>query len=63
MSQGGQRKLVALALAYLVPTTSPVILSRLADLVSLWSSVLAQTEENESGECVQQTRTSTCGAD
>ncbi|GJN91530.1 hypothetical protein Rhopal_004553-T1 [Rhodotorula paludigena] len=50
MSQGGQRKLVALALAYLVPTTSPVVLSRLADLVSLWSSVLAQTEENESGD-------------
>ncbi|GAA6004411.1 hypothetical protein JCM10207_000715 [Rhodosporidiobolus poonsookiae] len=50
MSQGGQRKLIALALAYLAPTTNPVILSRLPDLVSLWSSVLAQTEESDSGD-------------
>ncbi|BGP12651.1 hypothetical protein JCM10213v2_000568 [Rhodosporidiobolus nylandii] len=50
MSQGGQRKLAALALAYLVPSTNPVILGRLPDLVSLWSSVLAQTEETDSGD-------------
>ncbi|BGP36629.1 hypothetical protein JCM10449v2_000530 [Rhodotorula kratochvilovae] len=50
MSQGGQRKLAALALAYLVPTTSPVVLGRLADLVSLWSSVLALTEESAAGD-------------
>lgn len=52
MSQGGQRKLAALALAYLAPTTSAVVLGRLTDLVSLWSSVLALTEESEGGECV-----------
>lgn len=52
MSQGGQRKLAALALAYLIPTTNPVVLGRLTDLVSLWSSVLALTEESEGGECV-----------
>ena len=52
MSQGRQRKLAALALAYLVPTTNPVILGRLSDLVALWSSVLAQTEESDQGECV-----------
>ncbi|CEQ38881.1 SPOSA6832_00361, partial [Sporobolomyces salmonicolor] len=49
-SQGGQRKLIALALAYLVPTTSAVILSRLPDLVSVWSGVLAQTEETQEGD-------------
>ena len=52
MSQGRQRKLAALALAYLVPTTNPVILGRLSDLVALWSSVLAQTEESDQGGCV-----------
>lgn len=52
MSQGRQRKLAALALAYLVPTANPVILSRLSDLVALWSSVLAQTEETDQGEYV-----------
>ncbi|GAA5972295.1 hypothetical protein JCM11641_002396 [Rhodosporidiobolus odoratus] len=50
MSQGGQRKLAALAFAYLVPTTNPAILNRMPDFVSLWSSVLAQTEETESGD-------------
>ncbi|GAA5932542.1 hypothetical protein JCM3775_005950 [Rhodotorula graminis] len=50
MSQGGQRKLAALALAYLAPTTSAVVLGRLTDLVSLWSSVLALTEESEGGD-------------
>ncbi|GAA5891120.1 hypothetical protein JCM6882_006430 [Rhodosporidiobolus microsporus] len=50
MSQGGQRKLAALALAYLVPTTSHAVLNRLPDLVSLWSSVLALTEETDSGD-------------
>ncbi|GAA6036573.1 hypothetical protein JCM8097_001232 [Rhodosporidiobolus ruineniae] len=50
MSQSGQRKLAALALAHLVPTTNPVVLGRLADLVSLWSSVLALTEETETGD-------------
>ncbi|TNY19776.1 armadillo-type protein [Rhodotorula diobovata] len=50
MSQGGQRKLAALALAYLIPTTNPVVLGRLTDLVSLWSSVLALTEESEGGD-------------
>ncbi|GAA6047821.1 hypothetical protein JCM3770_004659 [Rhodotorula araucariae] len=50
MSQGGQRKLAALALAYLVPTTNPVVLGRLGDLVSLWSSVLALTEESAAGD-------------
>jgi hypothetical protein len=50
MSQGGQRKLVALALAHLVATTRSVVLERLPDLVSTWSSALAQTEETESGE-------------
>ncbi|GAA5872418.1 hypothetical protein JCM16303_004510 [Sporobolomyces ruberrimus] len=50
MSQGGQRKLVALALAELVATTNPIVLSRLADLVALWSGVLAQTEETQEGD-------------
>ncbi|GAA5889895.1 hypothetical protein JCM5296_003642 [Sporobolomyces johnsonii] len=50
LSQGGQRKLVALALAYLIPTTNAVILSRLPDLVVLWSGVLAQTEETQEGD-------------
>ncbi|BGP21505.1 hypothetical protein JCM10295v2_000380 [Rhodotorula toruloides] len=50
LSQGAQRKLIALALAHLVATVNPVILGRMADLVSLWSSVLAQTEESESGD-------------
>ncbi|GAA5826975.1 hypothetical protein JCM11251_002187 [Rhodosporidiobolus azoricus] len=50
MSQGGQRKLAALAMAYLVTSTNPVILNRLPDIVSLWTSVLAQTEETESGD-------------
>lgn len=50
MSQGGQRKLVALALAELVATTRTTVLERLPDLVSVWSSALAQTEETESGE-------------
>ncbi|KAJ8297055.1 Importin-11 [Rhodotorula toruloides] len=50
LSQGAQRKLVALALAHLVAAANPVILGRMADLVSLWSSVLAQTEESESGD-------------
>ncbi|GAA5866359.1 hypothetical protein JCM3774_006631 [Rhodotorula dairenensis] len=50
MSQGRQRKLAALALAYLVPTSNPVILGRLSDLVALWSSVLAQTEETDQGD-------------
>ncbi|TKA55315.1 hypothetical protein B0A53_02239 [Rhodotorula sp. CCFEE 5036] len=50
MSQGRQRKLAALALAYLVPTTNTVILGRLSDLVALWSSVLAQTEESDQGD-------------
>jgi hypothetical protein len=50
MSQGSQRKLTALALAHLIPTTRTVILSRLPELVSLWSGVLAETEETETGE-------------
>ncbi|ORY75687.1 armadillo-type protein [Leucosporidium creatinivorum] len=50
MSQGGQRKLVALALAHLIATTRSVVLERLPDLVSTWSSALAQTEETESGD-------------
>lgn len=50
MSQGGQRKIVALALAELVVTNNPVVLSRLPDLVALWSGVLAQTEETQEGE-------------
>ncbi|BGP52842.1 hypothetical protein JCM8202v2_000399 [Rhodotorula sphaerocarpa] len=50
MSQGRQRKLAALALAYLAPTAGPVVLEQLADLVALWSSVLAQTEETEQGD-------------
>ncbi|POY71320.1 hypothetical protein BMF94_5632 [Rhodotorula taiwanensis] len=50
MSQGRQRKLAALALAYLVPTTSPTMLGRLSDFIALWSSVLAQTEETEQGD-------------
>ncbi|BGP28678.1 hypothetical protein JCM10296v2_000414 [Rhodotorula toruloides] len=50
LSQGAQRKLVAVTLAHLVATVNPVILGRMADLVSLWSSVLAQTEESESGD-------------
>ncbi|GAA6061030.1 hypothetical protein JCM10212_004604 [Sporobolomyces blumeae] len=50
MSSGGQRKLVALALANLVTTTDTVVLSRLADLVALWSGVMAQTEETDNGD-------------
>lgn len=60
MSQGGQRKLAALALAYLAPTTSAVVLGRLTDLVSLWSSVLALTEESEGGECVPHSLSCAC---
>lgn len=50
ISQNGQRKLIALALAYLVSTARPVVLLRLPELVSVWSSVMAETEENETGE-------------
>ena len=50
LSQGGQRKIVALALAELVVTTNPIMLSQLGDLVALWSGVLAQTEETVEGE-------------
>ncbi|GAA5896429.1 karyopherin KAP120 [Sporobolomyces salmoneus] len=50
MSQGGQRKIVALALAELVVTTNPIVLSRLGDLVASWSGVLAQTEETLEGD-------------
>ncbi|GAA5940300.1 karyopherin KAP120 [Sporobolomyces koalae] len=50
MSQAGQRKVVALALANLTATTNPVVLSRLSDLVALWSGVLAQTEETQEGD-------------
>lgn len=50
MSQGGQLKLTALALAHLVATNRPVVLERLADIVSVWTGVLAQTEETETGE-------------
>ena len=50
MSQGGQRKIVALAVAELVVTNNPIVLSRLPDLVALWSGVLAQTEETQEGE-------------
>ena len=50
MSQGGQRKLTALALAHLVPTTRTVILDRLPEMISVWTSVLAETEESENGE-------------
>lgn len=50
LSQGGQRKIVALALAELVVTTNPIVLSQLGDLVALWSGVLAQTEETVEGE-------------
>lgn len=52
MSQGGQRKLTALALAHLVAANRPVVLERLPDIVSAWTGVLAQTEEDESGESV-----------
>ncbi|GAA5831223.1 hypothetical protein JCM3766R1_002972 [Sporobolomyces carnicolor] len=50
LSQGGQRKIVALALAELVVTTNPIVLSQLGDLVALWSGVLAQTEETVEGD-------------
>lgn len=52
MAQGSQRKLTALALAYLLPTTSPVILSRLAEFFSIWASVMAEAQESETGEFV-----------
>jgi hypothetical protein len=50
LSSGGQRKIVALALGELIVTKNPNVLSRLGDLVALWSGVLAQTEETEQGE-------------
>ncbi|GAA6025975.1 hypothetical protein JCM11491_006406 [Sporobolomyces phaffii] len=57
VSQGGQRKLVALALAELLTSSasssdseSRVVLTRLGALVSLWSGVLAQTEETQEGD-------------
>jgi len=50
MSQSEQRKLTALALAYLLPSTNPVILSRMAELLSLWSGVLAERVEVEGGD-------------
>jgi len=50
MAQGGQRKLTALALAYLLPTNHPVVLDHLQDYVPLWNSVMAQTEEDVNGE-------------
>lgn len=52
MAQASQRKLTALALGSLLPLAQPTALARLGDLASLWSGVLAETEENESGECV-----------
>ncbi|KAM0755992.1 ARM repeat-containing protein [Meredithblackwellia eburnea MCA 4105] len=50
MAQASQRKLTALALAQLLPSTQCDILSRLQDLTSVWSGVLAETEENADGD-------------
>ncbi|KAI5481425.1 hypothetical protein MNV49_004181 [Pseudohyphozyma bogoriensis] len=50
MSQAAHRKLTALALAYLLPTTRPLILTRLGELLSIWSSVMSETQENETGD-------------
>ncbi|GAA5950880.1 hypothetical protein JCM3765_004618 [Sporobolomyces pararoseus] len=50
MSQAGQRKLVALALSELVVTRNRIVLEKLGDLISLWSGVLAQTEETDKGD-------------
>ncbi|KAK4702500.1 importin-11, partial [Phenoliferia sp. Uapishka_3] len=50
MAQPSQRKLTALALGSLLPSARPVVLERLPEVVSLWSSVLAETEENEGGD-------------
>ena len=57
MAQPSQRKLTALALASLLPSQRPIVLECLPEVVSLWSSVLAETEENESGEYVVATLT------
>jgi hypothetical protein len=50
MSQGGQRKLTALALAHLVAQNRAVVLEQLPDIVSAWTGVMAQTEETDTGE-------------
>lgn len=46
MGQAEHRKLTALAMANLLPSTNPIILSRLGELFSLLSSVLAERAEN-----------------
>jgi hypothetical protein len=52
MAQGAQRKVAALALANLVATSRSTVLSHLDDFVIAWTSVMADTEESESGEFV-----------
>lgn len=49
-SQARERKVVALALASLINTTKTVILERFSDIVNIWTSVLAETEETQDGE-------------
>ncbi|KAM0793458.1 hypothetical protein ACM66B_000901 [Microbotryomycetes sp. NB124-2] len=50
MSKAGHRKLAALALAHLVRSARPAVLGRLPEIVSLWTSVLAETQETDDGD-------------
>ncbi|KAK4055221.1 hypothetical protein OIV83_000501 [Microbotryomycetes sp. JL201] len=50
MTKASHRKLAALALAHLVRSSRPAILSRLPEIVSLWTSVLSETQETEDGD-------------
>ncbi|KAK4057588.1 hypothetical protein OIO90_001233 [Microbotryomycetes sp. JL221] len=50
MSQPNQRKLTALALSNLIGTGKPIILNHLSNIVTVWTSVLAETQENQDGD-------------
>lgn len=50
MSQRSERKLTAFALGALIHTTDRIVLDKLPDIISLWCSVLAETEEIEGGD-------------
>lgn len=49
-----QRKLVALGLASFVQTTNHVVLDHIDEIIGAWLSALGETEENDTGECVEQ---------
>lgn len=51
----GDRKAQAMAVAYLVSTSSQAVLSRMTELVSIWVGSLADSEEEASSETLYDT--------